>query len=79
VAARPTGFVNHIFVGNGMSQDMEGQAGEKYRCVMLPSGMTRACLDELASLINEHQFDECDDLDVECAVKAFLIVQSHLR
>ena len=54
-----------------------GQAGVDYRCVMLPASMTRACLEELARLINEHQLEDCNDTDAECAVRAFLIVQRH--
>jgi hypothetical protein len=49
-----------------------------HRGYILPEGMTPACLDELAKLINRHQWDDCDDLDAECAIKAFAIVRAHL-
>lgn len=60
-----------------MSTDSR-QAGAEYRGLKLPEGMTPACLDALAKLINRHQWDDNDDLDAECAVKAFAIVREHL-
>lgn len=55
-----------------------GQSGTEYRGVVLPEGMTPACLDEVARLINRHQMDDNDDLDAECAVKVFAVVRAHL-
>jgi hypothetical protein len=59
----------------------KGQAGasvNEYRGIALPAGMTPACLDAVARIINLHQREECDDLDVECAVKVFKAVRSFL-
>lgn len=50
----------------------------RYRSDVLPHGMSPLCLDELSRLINDHQRDDCETSDSECAIKAFLIVQSHL-
>jgi hypothetical protein len=55
----------------------ENTSGGKYRGVSLPVGMTPACLDAVARIINQHQQEDCDDLDPECAVKVFEAVQSH--
>jgi hypothetical protein len=52
---------------------------EVVRGVALPPGMTRACLDEIARLLNRHQADRCEDTDDEGAVKVFEVVQRHLR
>jgi hypothetical protein len=50
----------------------------EYRGVVLPYGMTPACLDVVARIINLHQREECDDLDAECAVKVFEAIRLHL-
>lgn len=54
-------------------------APEKYRGVELPEGMARGCLDEVARLINRHQWEDNEDSDAECAVKVFAVVRAHLR
>jgi len=46
---------------------------------VLPRGMTPACLDEIAGLLNEHQLESCEDSDAEGAVKIFEAVRGHLR
>ncbi len=48
-----------------------------YRGIVLPDGMTPACLDAVARIINLHQREECDDLDAECAVKVYEAVRLH--
>jgi hypothetical protein len=58
-------------------QKPESAPSSEYRGVVLPEGMTRACLDSVARIINRHQLDDNDDLDSECAVKVFLAVQEH--
>jgi hypothetical protein len=56
-----------------------GQAGtSEHRGVVLPEGMTPACLDDLAAIINRHQREDSDELDAECAVKVFEVVLRHL-
>jgi hypothetical protein len=50
-----------------------------YRGVTLPIGMTPACLDEIAELLNCHQLETCEDTDAEGAVKIFQAVQRHLE
>jgi hypothetical protein len=51
----------------------------EYRGVILPEGMTPACLDAVARIINLHQQEDCDDLDAECAVKIYKAVRAHQR
>jgi hypothetical protein len=49
------------------------------RDVMLPSGMTRECLDELAGLFNWRCAEECDCSNDEFAIRAFEVLRRHLR
>ena len=57
----------------------DGAPEIRYRGVVLPAGMTPACLDAVSKIINRHQRDECVDLDSECAVKVFEAVYAHRR
>lgn len=51
----------------------------KYRGVVLLKGMTPACLDAIAGLLNRHQLADCEDTDAEGAIKIFEAVRAHLR
>jgi hypothetical protein len=55
------------------------QTDVEYRGVVLPHGMTRACLDEVACLLNLHQLESCEDSDAEGAIRIFEAVRRHLR
>lgn len=55
----------------------DGAPDVSYRGVVLPAGMTPACLDEVSRIINAHQHEDCDDLDADCAVKVFEAVRAH--
>ena len=69
-----------------MISDVNRQAGEEYRGVILPKGMTPQCLDRLASLFKEQDdpfldsFDLSDEVssDVRAAIKAFEIIRQEL-
>jgi hypothetical protein len=67
--------------GSNMMDTSQAQSGasDSYRGVKLPRGMTPACLDEVARLINLHQLDSCEDSDDEGAIKVFEAVRRHLR
>jgi len=55
------------------------QASAEYRGVVLPVGMTPACLDEIAGLLNRHQLADSEDTDAEGAVRIFEAVRARLR
>jgi hypothetical protein len=55
-----------------------GQVDARHRGVKLPPGMTPACLDDLAALLNRHCRGDTDDLDSEAAAKVFKCVMRHL-
>ena len=50
-----------------------------YRGYELPAGMTPACFDEIANLLNRHQMDDCEESDAEGAIKIFRAIQSSLK
>lgn len=62
-----------------MVESENRQADADYRGVVLPAGMSRACLDNLARIINRHQLESCEETDAECAVRVFEAVQRHSR
>ena len=49
----------------------------EYRGVPLPEGMSPACLDELAAVINGHCHEDCEESADEAAIRAFAIVLRH--
>lgn len=51
----------------------------EHRGVVLPEGLTPACLDELASLLNMHSHEDNEETNAEAAVRAFRVVERHLR
>jgi hypothetical protein len=59
--------------------DSDRQAGAEHRGVVLPKGMTPACLDELASLLNMHCHEDNEENNEDAAVRAFGVVLKHLR
>jgi len=69
-----------------MCEILDRQAGAEYRGVILPEGMTVACLDRLAALFwaQDHPDFETDindyiSADVRAAVTAFEIVRQELH
>jgi hypothetical protein len=57
--------------------DGSRQAGVEYRGVSMPEGMTRECMDALATLFNMHCHEDNEQTNEEAAVSAFEAVQQH--
>lgn len=72
--------MGNYILDNGVTVRDAGkrQASAEYRGVVLPDGMTPACLDEIAGLLNRHQLETCEDSDDEGVIKLFEAVRRHL-
>jgi hypothetical protein len=53
------------------------QEAREYRGLILPVGMTPRCLDEMAGLISDFEWERFDGLASDLAVKLFEVMESH--